>query len=641
MIKRCFLFFALALMIFGCLALVSCGGSKEPKPGPNEVTITFKVGGEKIKQFVEKGTVPVFEGSTVRPSGNENVTYRFTGWDKEFAVATENATYVAQYETVPLVTYQVRWILENGSTTTTVKENDTPVPPEVDAEMLTNSYIKTFTGWSNPIAPLTKEVASSASGLVYVAQYSTAVRYYTVRFMVDGVEYASTKTTYNELPTLPETEPSKAGYSSFYWVGSDVPVTADGTVCQALFAKSDAELLLWALHDTARLTFSHDDPEWDRWDNGEEIMRATNAILYLTTELRHIDESHYFYSIYADRVAAQLKYLLAPENNATPMFDLKANWPYCNLTATILLCKNTPAVWDRLTSEEKSGYDFMMKCFAYILTFGTDDNNSYNSGPRLDGNYSKGYNPNYRLANVAPMIFIAEYFGGADEVDEILLDYDFDDVIAEMQARGFMRAYNTWITEATVQGKQSFREASMNGGNLNGGGGGAGVRTEYTYMRYTLDEPEEIIRELFEYNYSGGKVISEMRKSSLEAYIVGGLTSPYQGQLGMMLELGKSDRSSAEYCMLDFVMVISILMVTEELDMYDPLDAENLDLFALVWVGNQDLMYKYEKGYMSYGNGKSQGIIKESEARGYMFMKAWWNDRYGDPTYTLFFPYGS
>ncbi|MBR6545826.1 MAG: hypothetical protein IKT72_02715, partial [Clostridia bacterium] len=79
MIKRCFLFFAATLMIFGCLALVSCGGSKEPKPGPNEVTITFKVGGEKIKQFVEKGTVPVFEGSTVRPSGNENVTYRFTG----------------------------------------------------------------------------------------------------------------------------------------------------------------------------------------------------------------------------------------------------------------------------------------------------------------------------------------------------------------------------------------------------------------------------------------------------------------------------------------------------------------------------------------------------------------------------------
>ncbi|MBR6545825.1 MAG: hypothetical protein IKT72_02710, partial [Clostridia bacterium] len=467
----------------------------------------------------------------------------------------------------------------------------------------------------------------------------TAVRYYTVRFMVDGVEYASTKTTYNELPALPETEPSKAGYSSFYWVGSDVPVTADGMVCNALFAKSDAKLISAALNSKDRLTFSEGESELK--DQRTESMAATNAILYLTIELRKTDESNPWRSAYVDFIVNQLRYLLAPENNAVPIFDLKANWIYCNFTAAIALVKETPAIWDSLTAEEKAGYDFMMKCFAYILTFGTDDNNNYNSGPLLNGNYSKGYNPNYRLANVAPMIFIAEYFGGADEVDEILLDYDFDEVTAEMQIRGFLRSYAAWTTEATVQGKQSFGEASMNGGNLNGGGGGVGVRTEYTYMGHTLDEPEEIIRELFEYNYSGGKVISEKKYSSLEAYIVGGLTSPYQGQLGMMLEFGKDDRSSAEYCMLDFVMVISILMVTEELDMYDPLDAENLDLFALVWVGNQDLMYKYEKGYMSYGNGKSQGIIKESETKGYMFMKAWWNDRYGDPTYTLSFPYGS
>ncbi len=425
-----------------------------------------------------------------------------------------------------------------------------------------------------------------------------------------------------------------------------LPTSLDATA-------TDEDQLNWALDDDTDLSFSHPDPEWDKWDNGADIMTATNSLLYLTYELRNCYNNSTYYDACLTRILEQLRYLIDEDNNATPFFDLKANWPYCNLTGAIALCKDTPAIWNSLTKDERARYDLIMECFAYILTLGTDDDNDYETGPLLDGNFAKGWNPNYRLANVAPMLFIADYFGGADAVDALLLSFDYDSVIARMKAYGFERSYNAWTTEP-ASGKPTVKEIMMNGGKAyladgSSAGSGVGVKTEYTYKGYRLDQPDKILRSLFEYNYSGGTVKSSIKKYSFigdtVAYIDGNLKSPYEGQKGMMLEFNSDDgggiRSSAEYCMHDFIMVVAILMVTEELDIYDPLDAENLDLFALVWVGNQDFMYKYEMGYMSYANGESEGVVKESTKKGYMLMKALWNDRYGDPTYTISFPYGS
>ncbi len=633
------------LLLSLCILLVSCGGSKEPKPGPNEVTITFKVGGETKKVFVEKGTVPTYTGSTAKPSGKENVTYRFTGWDKEFTVATEDATYVAQYDTVPLVTYEIRWLFKDRDIKTTVKENDIPVPPSFNETVTTNSHIHTFSGWTTELVPLTQELAANPVNRIITAKYTSVLRPYTVKFMVDGKVYATTETTYDELPTLPSSNPTKSGYSSIYWTNSETPVTEEGHVCHALFAKTDAEQVWWALNDTSRLTFSNGSAT-DIWDNGSESMTAANSILYLTVEIRKNDESNPFFSDYVDRVVSQLKYLLDPANNATPMFDLKANWPYCNLTAAIALIKDTPAIWNELSADDKSGIDLLMECFAYILTFGTDDDNHYLTGPSLTGNFAKGWNPNYRFANVAPMIFIAEYFGGADEVDALLLSFDFDSVTERLYQKGFMRAYENWHTRP-VSGCPSPKQAMMNGGQLcyaendkgympgANAGYGVGVRTAYTYDGYRLDQPAEILRSLFEYNYSGGEVKSSYDfRGQTVSYIDGYLRSPYEGELGQMLEFISSDgggfRSSAEYCMHDFLMVSAILEVVVQLDIYDPLASENEDIFLLVWVGNQDFVFKYEKGYMSYSNGKSEGIIKEEEKKGYFLMKSLWQLAYGD-----------
>ena len=647
-------FFAIVLALLGCLSLASCNKGNDPSEttkNPNEVTVTFNVGGRSESITVEKGTPVSYAGSTIKLS-DDTSTYRFTGWDKEFAPATEDVTYTALYDVVPLVEYQVRWILQNGVITTTVKENDTPVPPSYDTVVETNTNVYTFTGWSIEPQPLTLDFASTPSNLIINALYDTARRTYAVKFMLDGAEYATTETYYEELPVLPETTPTKAGYSSFFWSNSKTPVTTTDVVCTGFFAHTDAEQLAWALTDETDFGYPAAETTWDQ---DPPVQTAGNALLYLLYELRQSTSDHPSYADIYSRIVEQLKYMVGPTNNAAPLFDLRANWPYCTITAAILLAKETPVVWDALTADEKERYDFIMECFAYILALGTDDDNDYKTGPQLKGNYYKNWNPNYRLATCLPMIFVGRYFGGAAAVDQILLAFDFDTVTDKFLEYGFYRSYNAWMTTPAQKPDGTYypsaKDFMMNGGDAHvnvtndrlgyvpgtQAGTGVGVRTTYTYKGYTVDQPDKIIESIFAYNYEGGEVKSSYgvgADGQPLAYIVGYLTSPYEGEPGLMKEFAGSDangiRSSTDYCSHDFIMVVNSLLVTTELDMYDPLADENIALFRLVWVGNQDFVFKFEKGYMSYSLGESKGVSQESTERGYMLMKSFWLIKYGN-----------
>ena len=656
--KRITLVLTLTLLLLTvAITLASCADKspKETTSDPNSVTVTYNVGGRTEKVLINKGETPIYLGSTIKPS-DDTSTYRFIGWDKEFAPANEDVTYTALYDTVPLVEYTVRWMFFDGDVTTKVKENDVPVPPVHDSVIVTNQTIATFTGWQVELLPLTQERASSIQNLFIKALYDSVDRTYDVKFMVDGQLYATTKTTYNATPTLPETNPTKAGYSSVMWLGSDQAITDNEQVCTAVFTVNDGAQLLWALNNTSQLSY-----KGTTADNGSTIMTAANRLLFLAYEIRNTETTNPYYSTYLDTVVEQLKLMVDQNEDGAPYFELSCNWPYCNLTALITLCKETPAIWNSLTADEQQRYDFIMECFAYILALGTDDDNNYKTGPGLVGNFGKGWNPNYRLANIMPMVFVGKYFGGAAAVDEILLAFDYDSVVAKFQEYGFLRAYNRWTTTPAQKDDGTFyptpEDYMMNGGEIflnttddrlhyvpgTSGGTGVGVRTNYTYGGRTLDEPGKIIASLFSNNYSGGAVKSSYGTYSdgtPKAYIEGYLTSPYEGELGLMLEFAGSDggngvdggdiRSSTSYCSHDFIMIVGALISLTELDIYDPMDNENLSLFRFAWVGNQDLIFKLEKGYMSYSLGASKGVSYESTSNGYMLMKAWWNMKYGD-----------
>jgi|GEM_PF-2653986 len=612
--------------------------------GKKTVTVTFSVDGRDTVCEVERGALPVFEGSVEKAADAEHF-YRFRGWDHEIVPAEEDALYVAQYDVFGARTYTIRWALFDDVYTTTVHEGETPaVPEEFEEVVVTDALTATFTGWDQEIVP-------AAADAVYRAQYKREGRVYDVVFRVDGETVATVPTKYNSKPTVPETEPVKEGWLFSFWANADEPVRGE-TVCDAVFTQSDPEQMEWAMAQT--LTGY----QTAGGDNGGSIFSASSAMLYLALE-EHGNPSA---GKIRDQVLAHLRNLVS--GGKEPYFDLEPYWNYVTVTAGIAVSRATPTIWDALSADEQARLDCVMRAFAYVLTLGTADANSYTTGPGLTGNFNKGWNPNYRLSNVTPMLFVTSYFGSAEAVNTLLQDFDFDRTMAEFKDFGFTRAYARWSTEppqlANGKTAPSSKEFMENGGTAylilrsdssaqrlgyvagQPAGSGKGVRVEYKYGGYSLSQPDKIFNQLLENCYSGGKVINSYgtyADGSPKAYILNGGSSPVLGLDGMMLEFKSGDggdgvhggdiRSSCSYTSHDFIMVTAALAALRELGIYDLEAEENAAVFRKVWVGNTDVIYKIETGYMSYSLGKGYES-HESANNGYLLWKSWWNHHYGD-----------
>ena len=243
-------------------------------------------------------------------------------------------------------------------------------------------------------------------------------------------------------------------------------------------------------------------------DNQGRMMAASSEMIALLLEFRDSGDVRC-----AEKVAAHLKNMVGPDGQG-PAFTLEPYWNYCPVTAAIALAKETSGVWDRLTAEEQAIYDFVMATFGRILAFGTADDNDYRTGPGLRGNFCKGWNPNYRLANITPMLFVGRYFGGAAKLDEILASFSYDETVERFTQLGWTRAVNEWTQEpptlpdgTTAPSPKEFLE---NGGpaylrvrgdgqderlHIYAGkpaGDGKGVRVQYSYQGNTVDEAPAI-----------------------------------------------------------------------------------------------------------------------------------------------------
>jgi len=358
------------------------------------------------------------------------------------------------------------------------------------------------------------------------------------------------------------------------------------------------------------------------------------------------------------RIAEHLESVTSPE--VAPSFDALCHWSYCPLAASIALAKATPTVWNALGDETKARLDFMMECFAYLESLATSDYNDYNTGPGLAGNYNKKWNPNYRLANVPVMLFATHYFGdgdsarGASAVNSLIRSFDeatYDKVIGRFSEYGWHRAQAIWTTEPRVHEDGSCggdaRTLLLYGGTTYAlnythafvtkeAGNGLGVSNggnDYLYQEASLYEPSKIIEKLLRFNYSGGAVKSDhhydVDKDGVAeriAWILGDLTSPYQGMEGMMKEFASGSRSSTGYCSQDFVLCTCLIAAARALGIYDVRD--NAELWSMIKVGNADFIFKNEMGYQSFSTGSYGTMTKthseENENESYFAMKSLW-----------------
>lgn len=362
------------------------------------------------------------------------------------------------------------------------------------------------------------------------------------------------------------------------------------------------------------------------------IFQSVSALFYLLINGR----KNGFQNRVKTRVLQHLRNIIV--GGREPCVDCQHYWHYPTLAASITLAKNTPEIWEQFSDEEIERFDTLMECFLYITNFIANDQNDYNTGISLRGDVSKRWNPNFKISLISPIIFCSIYFGGSVEVDNMLENFDYDTLLSKLTQFGFRNIIDVWTTPDFKHNGETFPGAKKlltdggqayikDNGNVFKGGNGVGVKVPFICQNYASDDMG-LINYLLKDCYNGGAVFSHTEDDGTgeyDAYIIDGTVSPVEGQLGMFTEFNGKDmdgiRSDAFYCMIDFNMVIAILMTLKELRLW----SESLysHTYSLISVGNTDLVYKLEHGYMSHSLGIQRTII-ENDIMGYPMMKEIW-----------------
>jgi len=159
-------------------------------------TITWKnFDGEilEIDSGVSRGSIPSYNGSTPKKTGDAQYTYTFTGWSPEITAVSQDVTYVAQYSS-SVNHYTVTWNVDGNVTTESYAYGETPTFKGSTSKDDDAQYTYTFTGWSPEVVAVTQDAT-------YAAQYSSSVNHYTITWNVDG-NVTSEDYAYGETPTF-------------------------------------------------------------------------------------------------------------------------------------------------------------------------------------------------------------------------------------------------------------------------------------------------------------------------------------------------------------------------------------------------------------------------------------------------------
>ena len=330
-----------------------------------------------------------------------------------------------------------------------------------------------------------------------------------------------------------------------------------------------------------------------------------------------------------------------------PSGELLHFWYYPILASAFAIAKRTPTIWDKIEDNRKKKIDLIMKAFAIGSNYISNDANDYKTGLAMKGDVHKNRPPNFRLSLIGPIIPCVDYFGGADALDEMFANFDYDSFIDEMEDYGYVNMLKVWTTPSFERDGEIFngaKELLMNGGeacikeptlgtfNVYSGGFGKGARIPYLYKGFRADTAD-MINALIEYVYSGGAIASSFGlddDGNPKTYIIDHSTSPYEGLDGLMLEFNTTDsgfRSDANYCEVDFIMTTSILLAAKIAGLWN--EEQNKAVYSKVWNGSRDLMYKLETGFRSFSLNNYHTSI-ETNISGYRIMKEVFNDFFAE-----------
>lgn len=368
-------------------------------------------------------------------------------------------------------------------------------------------------------------------------------------------------------------------------------------------------------------------------------LRSTAAMYYLILAT-YLDENAAGSDgrLCRDSAVERLRFLIAGGNEPFAFFG--CYWGHGTVSSAVALAKNTPAVWNQLTEEEIAKLDLLMECLAIAANWGYNEQNDYGTGFNLLGNVGKNHGPNFRNAYVTCYFSASMYFG-AEEVDQIFLNFDYDKYIERIKAANFTCILQAWTTKDVVG--VSIGEYMTNGGDVTlvgysgsmrnpegyPAGTGAGVKLAWALEDtnsnrvYHAGELLEMFIDQIEYTYEW-QCQSESRTEGVQywSHTKTGAKSPWEGQMGMMTEFsghdsgGTAARSKALYCYLSMVNIMPLYANMKLLGYWD-YDSQTetvaqrmLEMDRRIMVGTEDLLFKIHEGYIGWAN---QSKVEETE----------------------------
>lgn len=352
------------------------------------------------------------------------------------------------------------------------------------------------------------------------------------------------------------------------------------------------------------------------WFGGASIVLATashagntSADARLLEQIRHLTSG-------ANAICANGGYPAQHERHATGMFAI---------------AKHTPRIWNQLTAAEKSKIDLQMKAALVASAFTTSDTNPFivagSTQYTLDGdsNLGRDWNPNYREGMVGGVLVGMVYFGGPAATNTILNTYSHASFVAELAVAGLTNTHLTF----------NWKSANPSSPAPSGGQIENAVRN-YRYKTKGLTDYMGIYTLLVNDTY--GKSVSSGLNGGEGFNGAGKIASgaanlPNPGAVGMLKEFDSNDakgpRSSILYCYDGYRPHQTNQLVLVIGGYWPKGKPETLQAVARIKVGNTDLWYKMNAGYIDYHGGQARGTLDLAyfnNGHGFNYVRSLWED---------------
>jgi len=316
-------------------------------------------------------------------------------------------------------------------------------------------------------------------------------------------------------------------------------------------------------------------------------------------------------------------------------------WVDNSVAQALVLAKNTPAVWNALTSAEKEKCDFIMKALVVVGNYTLNSANNPVCDLTQQNEWHKEWNPNLVEGYVGVMIAGHIYFGGEDAVNAVLLAFDYDSYIQTMNSYGYINMKycfeKTGKTLLEVGGKDAgvMTKNGMEYGTLVGAKRVFEYTDILTKKKIAYDPMvlyESLARRMY-YHACQSKIYDG---TTLRGWIADGTTSPFEGMNGMGFEMSGTDgdglRTDIGYIHTGWRNSVITRATLQALGYFHGSYAKSIQM--PMYVGTEDFLYKARHGYIGYEKGKQQtSPVTESSFQdmGYRYHKEIW-EKYLKPS---------